>query len=467
MLRFVGFLGFLIVLVSFSNCCAEVVAQPADARDAATSLKIAQAAHPVNFVSQITSGRAFTSAGEEIQQPLLEIAQLASKYAGLSEPQLLALPNIASKQERNDGGFLRVHYRDEAGLVTEIDFSRREKHVNWIKITRPDESGVSVSLSYMENPARTAIHAGYVARPGGKGALEFEFDPATNQPRWAIPCVGAKGNALVQGRFLAWDPSGNQILTHDFAEGTRIDAAMQEIFASATTGQLDALGLSTKERLLNSPAFRQATFSLKHSMNILAGWPDNILDAGPDNLAAALHGDTVERVDAGKSILYRVLKESQGDESGDEATPKGDEDWHVYYDKETGELQRATRQSGLSLFFDNVEGRSRFVGGLNEVRDELEEGGGIKKYWIVGFYPGKVAPRIAVFASGDSIDKLLANGKVHLWDPAGDSLVDKDIDKPVTIATVVAEIDSMLSAEQKASINWRGAKESDYLLGEF
>lgn len=408
-----------------------------------------QAPRPA-IIDMVRTGAAFQNSRPEIQEALLAIARLASEYEGLTESELLAMPNIQTSEELSKGRSLRVVTRDANGVESEFRYNRIDTCLSSVRVTQPDKSAVSAGFTRMTRSLIICLHNGYIVFPGGKKILEFQFEPGSNQPRYAVPYVGERYHALVQGKIIAWDDAGNIILEYEISKPTIPIEALQEVVAAATPQQLDASGMSEEEWLQNSRAFHRAEFSLQHSMICMTGWCERFLNSAPDELRDQLHGKDMRRVEENNNVTYHI-----------EAQDETDSNWIVSYVKDSGQLKSAT-WGGLSLYFDRVD-KTRLIGGRHKL-SEMEYG---ERYWLVGFYPGKTAPRIALSATGKSPSDLVAAGKLYVWDPSGNAIVEKEITEAKPIPIAIDEAGAALTKNQRDLVGWRGDDEAKYLLGRY
>jgi len=395
------------------------------------------------------SGKVFQDGNEQTRKALTEIAALASQYQVISEKELLAIPGIQVK----DGGLSNpqehtlVHKAEDT--ATTFVWEAKANRLLSVHVTRSDKSAVAVEFEPSTDPAlRGGIESGVVFSPGGRKRMEFIFYE-NNQPQMLLPIVGEGKRAGVKGTVVAWDESGNKVAEIDITRSQNDLLAIQTLYASLSPAQLDALGVEAGDRPLGR-AFQGMDRELKGQIENMVRWSEKIVGIPPENLMKSLVGDALEQEVDGDAISYTVMS-------------RENPAWMIVYDRVSGHLMRADYYSGggMTLYFDSQR-EGRLLGGKSAVRKIDRD----TTTWLVGFYPGHMAPRIALSTAGDPLDKVLANGTLHVWDCNGVLLVEQEINDARAIEVALSEVEAMLSDTQRAEVGWRGkAEEEKALLG--
>ncbi|GMV90608.1 MAG: hypothetical protein AMXMBFR82_03860 [Candidatus Hydrogenedentota bacterium] len=355
------------------------------------------------------------------------------------------MPNVEAE---SDGAFLKGTREEPNGAHLEIMYNLEEGHADWVLRTSADKSAVSVGFSRREGQNALGIHSGYVKDSGGQRGVEIWFDDEElARPRWAISIVGP---GLVLGKVVAWDKNGNMVVDREITSAIPPLEVRTRVLESLDADEFEALEVSLKDRLRASPAFRRIDGMLRRSMENLAGWSQRFLEAEPNEYVEMLHGRDMEVAEVGDDVVYRI------------DVGESEPEWTIFQDHLSGRLEVATRGE-LSLYFDMLDDQRCLAGGRCPDRNNEEA----DSYWLISFYPGKCAPRMAVAAKGEPPTDLNVEGKLFVWGPDGEILIEKSIETARAVAEVVQEIDAALTEQEKQAVNWRGLQEANYLLGQY
>ena len=320
-------------------------------------------------------------------------------------------------------------------------YNRREASLCWTKATRPHGSDTRIGCRQLQRAAQT-LQVGYVKPPTGRDLVWVKWHETTGAPEY----VTLSYDNNPQGRVIFCDDSGKKIADCNIAFRGDPLLMLQAALPSLNVPQLDALSVPAAARAGSSPALIGLDPDVRHTLDHIANWSDQFLHANSSDLRYLYPwGEAnVQQAYLDHFTEYRIV------------TDNPDCAWTFRFSQKADQLVRAQRKD-VAVYFDDVDG-TRFVGG----REVSEKG-----QWLLNLYPGRIWPRIVVAATGELPPHCLAKGKVYVWSPAGEKLLEQDTKEPTPISTIIQYIDSALTLEQKTSIAWRGAKEADYLLGTY
>ena len=373
------------------------------------------------------------------------VAVSMTKYTlPADEQEIISWPDLVSTEELADGRWLRatVHEADKGEKV--YHYNRRVPELSWISYTDEDGSGGGVALRCPGRKSELRLTGGYVIQPGGKRRLVVYYDRGVSR----LPTRSALYDAETgKGKVNLWDGNGVMVAECEVNNQPIPEFMIQKANAKLTVEQCDALDLPARDRLIASPAFKVANIGLQKRMDSIASWADRYGRAMPGDLPYLFsrRDSHVTRIESDDVLEVQVTGIDE------------DRVWTYYYDKGSSALKKVERDT-FAIYFDPLD-PGRLIGG----RGEDPEAGFT---WLISFYPGKCAPRIAIATTGETTG-LLAEGKVHVWGPEGETLLEKEIKPAKPVGDVVGEIDATLSDQLKVAINWRGPQEARYLLGEY
>lgn len=469
-------------------------------------------AKPLGFVDELQSGPTLLGAAPELGEALRSIAGMADEYANLTLVDLKSMPN-AEKGE--DKGLFHVTVRESEGLIKEFWYNIKENCLSSVKVTRSDGSVVAVSMTMYSPPAdeqeilswpdlvsteeladgrwlRATIHeidgtekvylynrqlpalswisytagdgssggaklrcpgrkselrltGGVMIQPGGQRRLFTYYDRGVSR---TPSCAAFYDAETGEGRVTIWDADGAVIAECAVSNQPIPEFMIQEANAQLTVEQFDTLDMPARDRLVVSPAFRKAEIGLQRSMDNIAGWSDRYGIAMPSDLPYLFPGGNSQlaRVEKDDVLEFRAIDNDV------------DQGWSYYYDQQSGALKRLERET-FAVYFD-LRNPGHPIGGRSG--DTSTD-----QVWLISLYPGTCAPRMAVAAKGEPPTDLNVEGKLFVWGPDGEILVEESIETSRAVAEVVQEIDAALTEQEKQAVNWRGLQEANYLLGQY
>lgn len=438
------------------------------------SAEVEQSGAPVPIADQVAAleaTKAFMEADSDIREAWLSIAKLTSNYCGLTEGELLSLPGIQSKEEKAKGHSLYVKTQDSDGTVIEFGFDRSYEYLTGVRVVHPDGDTVGVSLAKYYKPDRLGVAGGYVIQAESRKGSEFVFASRLTHPELAYVWGPKPGGSEMQGRVILWAGDGELLADRvvSLSDDPRTREGQKWIAIQAARA---AAGIaSPKDLLLSSSAYKGLDSNnttreaeLRRAMNASVSWSADLLNASPDDLVKALHGEVLESHEEESERKY-VIK------ARDKAL------WTVAYERPSGQLTRAIyNDGGLALYYGYNNG-ALLLGALTTVS-------GIGKddyYWLISFYPGKFTPRMAIAAVGTpAIDpnavglrhswnppsNVQAQGEVFVWNPEGAPLVKKEFTSATPLEKVLADIEAAIPDTGRSEIGWQGPEaELRLLLG--
>jgi hypothetical protein len=413
--------------------------------------------------AMLESNPAFMAVDSDIQGAWLCIANLASKYHGITEEDLLSLPGIQSKEEKNQGHSLHVVTQDSDGTKTEFWFNRSYSYLTGVRRFFADRSTVNVSLTKYVRPERVGVARGFFVQTENGKVSEFSFDSQLTRPEMALICSGKAGGADAQARVLLWSENGKLLADH-VAPLSNDPMKREEEKSDAIVAARIGAGLaSSTEILQSSPPYKSLdsrttskAFYLKDGMENTVRWSEKLVHARPEELVEKLQGTVLEKSEKQSEVEYIIKGE-------------GTVLWTVVYDKASNHLKRATHNDGgLALYF-GYESEAQLLAGIATVREIGKE----DCYWLLSFYPGKFTPRMAIAAvrtpaiapdaagarnSSTPPNDLQGMGEVFIWSPAGVQIVRNEVASATPLEEVFADIGVAMSDTERSEIGWKGSE---------
>lgn len=393
----------------------------------------------------LDSGQSFTCSEKSINSALHVIVDLASKYVGFNEEQLLGLSGLGGKKADSEYMHTYSFSDPSTDATTEIDYDPRRGKITRVRLERADNDYVDVRLNLL---SPSEISSGRVSLANGGVHVSFK----RGMPWLAIPFVGRPPVAHSSGVLRGWSYSGELIIEHQISTPTHDMGAIQEMIASLLPSQQDAMDFPISMLMEASPGYRTGNEPLKRFLEDIASVSGYLLQLSPEHLTNYYgRAVTIESHSEVNGMRRYRLKDDQGDFTS------------VVFESSTDHLSEVQVEQGSNLqrYLFDYKKRSRLIA-VYYRRDSPEPHG------MLSLYPDREWPRIAIYREvvpqEDVDDK---RRKVMVWSPQGDTLMDRNVVPQSKLSAVLEEIQSALTDEQKNQIGWLGVDEEEarILLG--
>lgn len=392
-----------------------------------------------------------TTLSPEYEAALHSIRDLVSAYSGKSEEDLLALPDAVEIRSSDKSSAIRIPGAD--GAVDEIAFHENSRGIK--SAIRTERNGAVTAVDFSFDGV---IYGALASDESGRKHIKISFGAGgADFPRLAIGMTGARGPGVAyQGDAVIWDEAGNVVRIIEIERPHGHMEFFQHALSLLSPAEVELLDIDYSTRYAASAASAGINLEIARNIDTLVSRADRFrtLRPEPAAVAAAVNGSNPTEIASELFIEYDVASSYKGQ-------------WRFQFDPDSKRLIRArNEETRSSVLFDPNAGYA-FFGGSIQYAPKPGETDFVPGFWLFGFYPARVAPRLLVSCEGESFDAFSVSGHVCLWSPEGKVLFEKKDAAADTLADLLREIDAALTPEEKEAVAWRGMDELPYLIGTY
>lgn len=186
-----------------------------------------------DYPARWAESKAYTDAPQEVQDAIMSVARVAKEYDGKTEGDLLAMPGRKEVKEHPLGDDVNIKISSSDGQIEEFEYYRKQKHLSFVSLTKPDGSLMWVNYTTPRYKMRPMLGTFRAANSQRLWIIDFYLD--SGRPKSITPTSGG-----ILGLYLLWDEEGNVLFQKEYTTpktlfdlGADIRAALGEEKASA------------------------------------------------------------------------------------------------------------------------------------------------------------------------------------------------------------------------------------------